>query len=86
MDIGPTARARQQHQLLRPQLLLRPSTTVVTKWQGAGSLVFGRGRTGLGIGAVFANQTKAVEAPDDASCATTTAQADAGFPVLAGPA
>lgn len=48
------------------------STTVVSKWQEAGSLVFGSGRTGRGIGAVFASQTKAEDAPDYASRATAT--------------
>ena len=48
------------------------STTVVSKWQEAGSLVFGSGKTGRGIGAVFASQTKAEDAPDYASRATAT--------------
>jgi hypothetical protein len=52
---------------------------VVTKWQVVGILVFGSGRTGRGIGALFANQTKAEDAPDYASRATTTGRADAGF-------
>jgi hypothetical protein len=57
------------------------STTVVSKWQEARSLVFGSGRTGRGIGAVFANPTIAEDVPDYASRATDTARADAGFPV-----
>ena len=43
---------------------------VVTKRQAAWSLVFGSGRTGRGIGAVFASQTSAEAAPDHASRAT----------------
>jgi len=57
------------------------NTTVVTKWQGARSLVFGSDRTGRGIGASFANQTKAEDAPDYASLATATGRADGGFRV-----
>ena len=58
-----------------------PNTTVVTKWHEARSLVFGSDRTVRGIDAVFANQTKAEDAPDYASLATATGRADGGFRV-----
>jgi hypothetical protein len=58
---------------------MRPSTTVVTNWQEAESLVLGSGRTGPEIGGVFASQTQAGAVPDYASRATATGRADDGF-------
>ena len=46
------------------------NTTVVTKWQGAMSLVFGNGRAVRGTGGAVANQPKAEDALDYASRAT----------------